>query len=194
MSTTARVLRALRLVKTCAPRSWCSDRCWRASARRIPAGWRAIGARPVNLILRGPAGQAQTSTSTVDIAMRAPGGGARLNLQNRHVTGTENLMMAATLADGDDVNAARELEVVYLAKFHRQGAKIRARQWGSSSRASRNCAPELGCSPTASRAAPTGGRRDHLRHGALEDRSPNISTPRRRSCAKPAPRWESANW
>ena len=40
--------------------------------------------------------------------------GARLVLETVTVTGTENLMMAATLADGETVleNAAREPEVV----------------------------------------------------------------------------------
>jgi UDP-N-acetylglucosamine 1-carboxyvinyltransferase len=45
--------------------------------------------------------------------------GARLVLDTVTVTGTENLMMAATLADGETVieNAAREPEVVDLAHF-----------------------------------------------------------------------------
>ena len=45
--------------------------------------------------------------------------GARLVLETVTVTGTENLMMAATLADGETVleNAAREPEVVDLANF-----------------------------------------------------------------------------
>jgi UDP-N-acetylglucosamine 1-carboxyvinyltransferase len=45
--------------------------------------------------------------------------GARLVLDTVTVTGTENLMMAATLADGETVleNAAREPEVVDLANF-----------------------------------------------------------------------------
>jgi UDP-N-acetylglucosamine 1-carboxyvinyltransferase len=50
-------------------------------------------------------------------------------LETVTVTGTENLMMAATLADGETVleNAAREPEVVDLANFLiAMGAKIRA--------------------------------------------------------------------
>ena len=45
--------------------------------------------------------------------------GARLVLETVTVTGTENLMMAATLAEGETVleNAAREPEVVDLAQF-----------------------------------------------------------------------------
>src|SRR5690606_36769778 len=53
--------------------------------------------------------------------------GARLVLDTVAVTGTENLMMAATLADGQTVieNAAREPEVVDHAKFLiAMGAKI----------------------------------------------------------------------
>ena len=53
--------------------------------------------------------------------------GARLVLDTVTVTGTENLMMAATLADGETVieNAAREPEVVDLANFLiAMGAKI----------------------------------------------------------------------
>jgi UDP-N-acetylglucosamine 1-carboxyvinyltransferase len=53
--------------------------------------------------------------------------GARLVLDTVTVTGTENLMMAATLADGETVieNAAREPEVVDRAHFlSSMGAKI----------------------------------------------------------------------
>ena len=53
--------------------------------------------------------------------------GARLVLDTVTVTGTENLMMAATLAEGETVieNAAREPEVVDLANFLiAMGAKI----------------------------------------------------------------------
>src|SRR5260370_9773038 len=55
--------------------------------------------------------------------------GARLVLDTVTVTGTENLMMAATLADGETIieNAAREPEVVDLANFLiAMGANIRA--------------------------------------------------------------------
>src|SRR5205823_7183270 len=54
--------------------------------------------------------------------------GARLVLDTVTVTGTENLMMAATLAEGETVieNAAREPEVVDLANFLiAMGADIR---------------------------------------------------------------------
>jgi len=54
--------------------------------------------------------------------------GARLVLETVTVTGTENLMMAATLAEGETIleNAAREPEVVDLANFLiSMGAKIK---------------------------------------------------------------------
>jgi len=54
--------------------------------------------------------------------------GARLVLDMVTVTGTENLMMAATLAEGETVieNAAREPEVTDLAEFlNGMGAEIR---------------------------------------------------------------------
>src|SRR5437879_12807340 len=54
--------------------------------------------------------------------------GARLLFDTVTVTGTENLMMAATLADGETIieNAAREPEVVDLANFLiAMGANIR---------------------------------------------------------------------
>jgi UDP-N-acetylglucosamine 1-carboxyvinyltransferase len=54
--------------------------------------------------------------------------GARYLMDLVTVTGTENLMMAATLAEGETVleNAAREPEVVDLANFlNRMGAHIR---------------------------------------------------------------------
>jgi UDP-N-acetylglucosamine 1-carboxyvinyltransferase len=53
--------------------------------------------------------------------------GAKLVLETVTVTGTENLMMAATLADGETIleNAAREPEVVDLAHFlNSMGAQI----------------------------------------------------------------------
>ena len=73
---------------------------------------------------------APTFTSRTATSRRARRGckGARLVLETVTVTGTENLMMAATLADGETVleNAAREPEVVDLANFlFAMGAKIK---------------------------------------------------------------------
>jgi UDP-N-acetylglucosamine 1-carboxyvinyltransferase len=94
----------------------------------LPGGC-AIGARPVNIHVAGL--QAMGADITIDGGyIRARAGrlkGARLVLDTVTVTGTENLMMAATLADGETIieNAAREPEVVDLANFLiAMGAKI----------------------------------------------------------------------
>ncbi|MGH8653981.1 MAG: UDP-N-acetylglucosamine 1-carboxyvinyltransferase [Gammaproteobacteria bacterium] len=85
----------------------------------LPGGC-AIGARPVNLHLKGLS--AMGAEITVENGyVRAQAKqlkGAQLTLDIVTVTGTENLMMAATLANGTTVirNAAREPEVVDLAK------------------------------------------------------------------------------
>ncbi len=84
----------------------------------LPGGC-AIGSRPVNMHLRGlesmganievKAGYIHASAKRLK--------GAHLVMDMVTVTGTENLMMAATLADGTSVieNAAREPEVTDLA-------------------------------------------------------------------------------
>jgi UDP-N-acetylglucosamine 1-carboxyvinyltransferase len=94
----------------------------------LPGGC-AIGARPVNIHIAGL--QAMGADITIESGyIRARAGrlrGARLVLDTVTVTGTENLMMAATLADGETIleNAAREPEVVDLANFLiAMGAKI----------------------------------------------------------------------
>ncbi len=85
----------------------------------LPGGC-AIGARPVNLHLKGLS--AMGAEITVENGyVRAQAKqlkGAQLTLDIVTVTGTENLMMAATLANGTTVirNAAREPEVVDLAR------------------------------------------------------------------------------
>jgi len=86
----------------------------------LPGGC-AIGARPVNIHIAGL--QAMGADITIEsgyIRARADRlHGARLVLDTVTVTGTENLMMAATLAQGETVieNAAREPEVIDLANF-----------------------------------------------------------------------------
>lgn len=95
----------------------------------LPGGC-AIGSRPVDLHLRGlEAMGAKIEVAngyvhaTVDGRLR----GARLVMDTVTVTGTENLLMAATLADGITVieNAAREPEVVDLADcLTKMGARI----------------------------------------------------------------------
>ncbi|RTZ81830.1 MAG: UDP-N-acetylglucosamine 1-carboxyvinyltransferase, partial [Gammaproteobacteria bacterium] len=94
----------------------------------LPGGC-AIGSRPVNLHLDGlRAMGAEISVDAGYIKARARRlRGARLVMELITVTGTENLMMAATLADGETVieNAAREPEVVDLANcLNRMGARV----------------------------------------------------------------------
>jgi len=94
----------------------------------LPGGC-AIGSRPVNLHLKG--------LSAMGAEIEVEGGyirahakrlkGIHFSLDMVTVTGTENLMMAATLAEGTTVleNAAREPEVVDLANcLISMGAKI----------------------------------------------------------------------
>jgi UDP-N-acetylglucosamine 1-carboxyvinyltransferase len=94
----------------------------------LPGGC-AIGARPVDLHVAGLR-QMGAEVDIVDGYIRARSGrlrGAHLLLDKVTVTGTENLMMAACLADGETVieNAALEPEVQDLAAFlRRMGARI----------------------------------------------------------------------
>lgn len=96
----------------------------------LPGGC-AIGSRPVDLHLK--ALQSMGAEITIEagyIKAQCPRGrlvGKTLVFDVVTVTGTENVMMAATLAEGKTIikNAAREPEVVDLANFLIQmGAKI----------------------------------------------------------------------
>ena len=94
----------------------------------LPGGC-AIGARPVNLHVAGlQAMGADVSVRNGFIKARTGRlRGAHIVFDTVTVTGTENLLMAAVLADGETVleNAAREPEVTDLAKFLTgMGAKI----------------------------------------------------------------------
>lgn len=95
----------------------------------LPGGC-AIGSRPVDLHLRGlEAMGAEIRVEGGYIRARTQGRlkGARLFHDSVTVTGTENLMMAACLAEGITLieNAAREPEVVDLARcLNAWGAKI----------------------------------------------------------------------
>jgi UDP-N-acetylglucosamine 1-carboxyvinyltransferase len=86
----------------------------------LPGGC-AIGSRPVDLHLHGlQALGAEVEVRNGNIEARAGRlRGARIMLDTVTVTGTENLLMAATLASGTTVieNAAQEPEVVDLAEF-----------------------------------------------------------------------------
>lgn len=95
----------------------------------LPGGC-AIGERPVDLHIKGL--QAMGAQIHIDhgyIVAEAPRlKAARILMDTVTVTGTENLMMAAALADGVSVleNAAREPEVVDLAEcLIAMGARIR---------------------------------------------------------------------
>lgn len=94
----------------------------------LPGGC-AIGLRPVDQHIKGL--QAMGATISIEqgdmIARAGRLRGARICTDLVTVTGTENLMMAATLAEGATVieNAAREPEVVDLAAcLEAMGAKI----------------------------------------------------------------------
>jgi len=95
----------------------------------LPGGC-AIGSRPVDLHIRGlEAMGADVVVEDGYIKAKTNGRlkGARVFFDTVSVTGTENILMAATLAEGETVleNAAREPEVVDLAEcLIAMGAKI----------------------------------------------------------------------
>ena len=94
----------------------------------LPGGC-AIGSRPVNIHIKGMQDMgADIEVKNGYLIARADRlKGARIVMDMVTVTGTENLMMAAVLADGITIleNAAREPEVVDLANFlNKMGAKI----------------------------------------------------------------------
>ena len=102
-------------------------RCGKARVS-LPGGC-AIGLRPIDQHIKA----LQAMGAAIDIehgyiharAQRLKG--ARISMDLVTVTGTENVMMAATLADGETVieNAAREPEVVDLAAcLNAMGAKV----------------------------------------------------------------------
>src|SRR5256885_11071270 len=102
-------------------------RCGRARVS-LPGGC-AIGLRPVDQHVKG----LQAMGATIDIehgymnAVAERLHGARIVMDMVTVTGTENLMMAATLAEGTTLieNAAREPEVLDLARcLSAMGARI----------------------------------------------------------------------
>ncbi|MFZ3208614.1 MAG: UDP-N-acetylglucosamine 1-carboxyvinyltransferase [Geobacteraceae bacterium] len=94
----------------------------------LPGGC-AIGARPINLHLKGLAAMGADINLThgyVEAKARRLRG-ARINFDISTVGGTEHLMMAAATAQGDTIleNAAREPEIVDLAiVLNRMGARI----------------------------------------------------------------------
>ncbi|MGK7924622.1 MAG: UDP-N-acetylglucosamine 1-carboxyvinyltransferase [Spirulina sp.] len=107
----------------------------RLGSARVPLpGGCAIGARPVDLHVRGLqalGAEVRIEHGIVYADVKGSGGklkGAKIYLDYPSVGATETLMMAATLAEGETVieNAAQEPEVADLANFCRaMGAKIR---------------------------------------------------------------------
>lgn len=100
-------------------------------ARVSMPGGCAIGSRPIDMHLEGLRSLGATIRHDVGyIEAVAPAGGlvgGRIAFHRPTVTGTEDLLMAATLAKGETVlaNAAREPEVVDLAQLLRKmGARI----------------------------------------------------------------------
>jgi UDP-N-acetylglucosamine 1-carboxyvinyltransferase len=97
----------------------------------LPGGC-AIGTRPIDLHLAGfERFGAQVSLESGNVVARAPKDGrlrgAEVHFNKVTVTGTENLMLAATLARGRTVlyNAAREPEIVDLAELlNKMGARV----------------------------------------------------------------------
>jgi len=97
----------------------------------LPGGC-AIGSRPIDLHLKALEKMgAEISTASGYIEARVPAGGrlrgAHIVFDKISVTGTENVLMAATLAEGDTQieNAAREPEVTDLVGLlTKMGAKI----------------------------------------------------------------------
>ena len=97
----------------------------------LPGGC-AIGARPIDLHLKALEKMgAEITTEHGYVQARVPGNGrlrgGRIVFEKITVTGTENVLMAATLAEGETLieNAAREPEVTDLAELlKKMGAKI----------------------------------------------------------------------
>ncbi|MBQ26145.1 UDP-N-acetylglucosamine 1-carboxyvinyltransferase [Alcanivorax sp.] len=95
----------------------------------LPGGC-AIGSRPVDIHLRGleaMGADIEVANGYVNASVDGRLKGARIVMDVVTVTGTENLMMAAALAEGTTYleNAAREPEVVDLANFiNAMGGKI----------------------------------------------------------------------
>ncbi|RUO66086.1 UDP-N-acetylglucosamine 1-carboxyvinyltransferase [Pseudidiomarina planktonica] len=104
-------------------------KCGRAEVS-LPGGC-AIGARPVNLHIEGlrrMGADIVVENGYIKASVEGRLKGAQLLMDTVSVTGTENLMMAATLADGVTIieNAAREPEIIDLANFlNHLGAEIR---------------------------------------------------------------------
>lgn len=95
----------------------------------LPGGC-AIGSRPVNLHIKGlelMGAKIEIQEGYINAKVTDKLRGAKIYFDTVTVTGTENLLMAATLAEGETIleNAAKEPEVVDLANLLiKMGAKI----------------------------------------------------------------------
>ena len=102
---------------------------WGEAVVALPGGC-AIGARPINLhlaALEKMGAEIRIEHGNVHARVRDRLKGARIYFDLPTVTGTENIMMAACLAEGTTVleNAAREPEISDLAQFlTKRGARI----------------------------------------------------------------------
>ena len=115
----------------------------------LPGGC-AIGTRPVNFhldALRSMGAEIEIKDGYINAKVDGGLKGRRVVLSSVTVTGTENLLMAATLAKGETVieNAAREPEVVDLADcLIKMGAQIEGH--GTSKIIVQGCKELHGCS------------------------------------------------
>ena len=95
----------------------------------LPGGC-AIGSRPVNLhidAMRAMGAQIDIEDGNIKASVEGRLKGAKIIFEPVSVTGTENVLMAASLAEGETIieNAAREPEVLDLANcLKSMGAKI----------------------------------------------------------------------
>ena len=124
----------------------------------LPGGC-AIGTRPVDQHIKGL--QAMGAEIVVEhgyIVARAERlKGARITTDMVTVTGTENLLMAATLAEGETIleNAAQEPEVADLAEMLiAMGARIE----GHGTSRIRDRGRRRGCTASRTASSPTGSR------------------------------------
>ncbi|MFJ9497848.1 UDP-N-acetylglucosamine 1-carboxyvinyltransferase [Brevibacillus centrosporus] len=102
----------------------------------LPGGC-AIGTRPIDQHLKGfeaMGAKIEIGQGYIEASVEGRLKGAKIYLDIASVGATENIMMAAALAEGTTVieNAAEEPEIVDLANFlNRMGAKIRGAGTGS---------------------------------------------------------------
>ena len=153
----------------CAPASSCSGRSWRASAgssSATPAATASGGGRSTSTSTRCARWAPTSSTATATTSRARRAGCAAPRRRSPHVTvmGTENAMLAATLADGHTTirPAAQEPEVDDLIGFLQAWAPRSSapRPTPSRSRAGAGCAvPTTASPPIASRRARSSSRR-----------------------------------